>query len=332
MEEAKKIILSGIQPTGGIHIGNLFGAVRNWVEMQEIYNCYFMVVDLHSITIYREPAELRKSTLDMAAVLLACGISPEKSSLFIQSHVTEHSQLSWILNCYTPLSRLELMTQFKDKSSKHEDNINAGLLNYPVLQAADILLYQADLVPVGEDQKQHVELTRDIAQRFNFRYSETFKIPQPFIPKAGAKIMSLQEPLKKMSKSDENQNATIFVTDDDQTVRNKIKRAVTDSDALVKYDSNKPGVSNLMTLLHITSGKSYSEIELDFEGKGYGDFKPIVAESVANFLKPIRERYVEIRKDKSYLETVLKQGAEQAHFAARKTLQKVYKKIGFVQF
>lgn len=331
-KEQRKVILSGIQPTGGIHLGNLFGAVRNWVNFQDEYDCFFTVVDLHAITIKQVPAELRKSTLDMAAILLACGLDPEKCTLFVQSHVKEHPMLAWVLNCYTPVSRLSLMTQFKDKSEKHSDNINTGLFAYPVLQVADILLYQADMVPVGEDQKQHLELTRDVAGRFNHQYSDTFKIPEPFIPKHGARVMSLQEPEKKMSKSDPNTNATIFITDEDSVIKKKIMRAVTDSEALVKFSENKPGVSNLMTLYSLTSGKSFDEIETEFEGKGYGDFKKCVADSVAVYIAPIREQYKEIRNDKKYLQSVLTEGAERAGRAAYKTLRKVYKKVGFVQF
>ncbi len=330
--EQKKVILSGIQPTGGVHLGNLFGAIRNWVQFQDEYECYFMLADLHAITVKQVPAELRKSTLDMAATLIACGLDPEKCTLFVQSMVKEHSMLSWVLNCYTPMSRLSLMTQFKDKSAKHADNINTGLFAYPVLQVADILLYQPDRVPVGEDQKQHLELTRDVAGRFNHQYSETFKIPEPFIPKAGARVMSLQEPEKKMSKSDENQNACIFITDEDSVIKKKIMRAVTDSEALVKFDEKKPGVSNLMSLYHIVTEKTYDEIEKEFEGKGYGDFKKAVADEVAAYIAPIREKYNEVRKDKKYLENVLKNGAEKAGRTAFKTLRKVYKKVGFVQF
>ncbi len=331
-EERKKIILSGIQPTGRLHIGNLIGAIRNWVAMQDEFECYFTIVDLHAITVRQNPADLRKNTLDMAAMLLAVGINPEKSALFVQSQVPEHSQLSWVLNCFTPIGDLNRMTQFKDKSSKHPDNINAGLFSYPVLQAADILLYQADLVPVGTDQKQHLELTRNIAERFNNAYSPTFAIPEPYIPKLGAKVMNLQEPTKKMSKSDDNEKATIYITDSDNEIRNKVKRAVTDSEALVKYLDSKPGVSNLISLYSIATGKLVKEIEMEFEGKGYGEFKARVGDAVADYINPIRTKYEEIRGDKKKLEEVLSQGAEQAHRKAYKTLRKVYKKLGFVQF
>lgn len=330
--ESKKVILSGIQPTGSLHIGNLIGAVQNWVRMQDEYECYFTIVDMHSITIRQKAADLRKNTLNLAAMLLAAGIDPEKATLFIQSHVREHAELAWVLNCNAQYGELSRMTQFKDKSAKHADNVNVGLFTYPVLQAADILLYQADLVPVGEDQKQHLELTRNIAERFNYHYSDTFTIPDPYIPKVGAKIMNLQEPTKKMSKSDENEKATLYLTDPDDIVKSKIKKAVTDSGTVIKYDEEKHGISNLITLYSIATGKNFEEIENEFEGKGYGDFKPAVAEAVADYLKPIREKYEAISKDKKYLESVLKSGAERASRRAFKTLRKVYKKVGFVQF
>lgn len=329
--EQRKVILSGIQPTGQIHLGNIIGAIQNWVKLQDSYECYFSIVDLHAITVRQVPAELRRNTLDMAATLLACGVNPEKATLFVQSHVTEHAQLSWVLNCNTQFGELSKMTQFKDKSAKHADNINAGLFTYPALQAADILLYQADLVPVGEDQKQHLELTRNIAQRFNHHYSPTFTVPEPYIPKVGAKIMSLQEPNKKMSKSDENEKATIFLTDSDEEIRNKIKRAVTDSDSLVKYDDKKEGIANLMTLYNVATGKSFEAIEKEFEGRGYGDFKAAVGDAVAAYINPIRSRFEDIRNDKDYLSEILLNGAENARRIAFKTLRKVYKKVGFVQ-
>lgn len=330
-KEKKTIILSGIQPTGKLHLGNLIGAIKNWVALQEKYHCYFTIVDLHSITTRQVPAELRKNSMNLAALLIANGIDPEKSCLFIQSHVPEHSQLAWVLNCFTPMGELSRMTQFKDKSSKNPDNINAGLFTYPILQAADILLYQADLVPVGEDQKQHLELTRNIAERFNYNYSETFKVPEPYIPKVGARIMSLQDPTKKMSKSDENQGSCIFIEDDDKQIINKIKRAVTDSGSEVKASDDKPGIKNLITLYRVATGKSVDEIEKEFEGKGYGEFKPAVGEAVAEYIKPIREKYIELQNDKNYLTEILKSGAEQARRAAFKTLRKVYKKVGFPQ-
>lgn len=335
MEETinkKPVILSGIQPSGDLHIGHLTGAIKNWVSLQDTYQCYFTIVDLHAITVRQEPAELRKRTLDLAALYIACGIDPAKSILFVQSHVPEHSQLAWVLNCFTGMGECSRMTQFKDKSQQHSENINVGLFAYPILMAADILLYQADLVPVGEDQKQHLELTRNIAQRFNFSYSDTFKVPEPYIAKVGARIMNLQDPTKKMSKSDENEKATIFLTDSDDAVRNKIKRAVTDSGSEIKYDENKPGIANLMTLLSIATGKTYPEIESEFTGKGYGDFKPAVADAVAGYLKPIREKYFEIRNDNKLLTEILANGADLARKQAFKTLRKVYKKVGFVSF
>jgi tryptophanyl-tRNA synthetase len=332
--EKKPIILSGIQPSGSLHIGHLTGAIKNWVDLQDRYDCYFTIVDLHAITVRQEPAELRKRTLDLAAMFIACGVDPEKCSLFIQSHVPEHTQLSWILTCSTGMGELQRMTQFKDKSQQHAENINAGLFTYPVLMASDILLYQADLVPVGEDQKQHLELSRDLANRFNFNYnSQIFKVPEPFIPPVGARIMNLQEPTKKMSKSDDNLKASLFLTDSYNEIVNKIKRAVTDSGAEVKYNiTEKPGVANLMTLYHIATGKKFNEIEEEFAGKGYGDFKSTVGESVAEYLKPITEKFNTLRKDEKFLKEVLQRGADKARYQASKTLNKVYKKVGFVTF
>lgn len=338
--EKKPIILSGIQPSGLIHIGHLTGAIKNWVDLQEKYQCYFTIVDLHAITVRQEPAELRRRTLDLAAMFIACGVDPEKCVLFIQSHVTEHAQLAWVLNTFTGMGECSRMTQFKDKSQKIKDNsddtslegINVGLFSYPVLMAADILLYQANLVPVGEDQKQHLELTRNLAQRFNFNYSDTFVVPEPFIPPVGARIMNLQDPTRKMSKSDENEKGTIFLTDTDDVIKNKIKRAVTDSGSEVIYSSDKPGIANLISLYNIATGKSFKEIELEFEGKGYGEFKPAVADAMADYIRPIRERYLDLRKDETKLKTILTNGAELARKQAFKTLRKVFKKIGFVQF
>ncbi len=333
-DSRKKRVMSGIQPTGKAHIGNLFGAIKNWASLQNEYECFYSIVDLHAITVRNKPAELRKNVYEIAALLLAAGVEPnEEVALFVQSRVPEHAQLQWALNCLTPIGDLNRMTQFKDKSKKNAENINAGLFVYPVLQAADILLYQADLVPVGVDQKQHLELTRDIAQRFNNLYSETFVLPEPLIPKTVGKIMSLQEPTKKMSKSDENEKSAIFIDDDDKVVKNKIKRAVTDSGSEVKYDpENKPGVSNLMSIYNAATNKSFEEIEKEFAGLGYGDFKQAVAEALAEYLRPIREKYLELRSDKKTLENVLKRGEEKARRVAAKTLRKVYKKIGFVQF
>lgn len=329
----KPTILSGITPSGILTIGHLTGALLNWVKMQDEYDCYYMIADMHAITQRQNPAELRQRTLDTAAMFLAAGISPEKSTLFIQSHVSAHSELAWVLNTFTGMGECSKMTQFKDKSQKNPDNINVGLFAYPVLMASDILLYQADLVPVGEDQKQHLELTRNLAQRFNHHYSETFKMPEPYIPKVGARIMNLQEPTSKMSKSDENQNATIFLNDKPEVIKNKIKRAVTDSDAVVKFDvENKPGISNLMQLYSIATGLSFAEIEKMFEGKGYGDFKPEVADKVAEYIRPISESFAEISADKNKLKEILSYGAEKASRVAGKTLRKVYKKVGFVSF
>jgi len=330
--DRKKVILSGIQPSGKLHIGNLAGAIRNWVALQDEYECFFTIVDLHAITVRQEPAELRKATYELAAMLIASGLNPEKCTIFIQSHVPEHSQLAWVLNCYTPIGELGRMTQFKDKSQSHADNINAGLFTYPVLQAADILLYQADMVPVGNDQKQHLELSRNIAERFNNAYSPTFIVPEPYIPPVGARIMNLQEPTKKMSKSDDNDKATIYITDSDEQIRNKIKRSVTDSGTDIIYNEEKPGVANLMQLYSLATGKSFKEIEIEFDGKGYGDFKSAVGDAVAEYINPIRTRYEQLIKNKTYLEKVLTEGAERAHRVAFKTMRKVYKKVGFIQF
>jgi tryptophanyl-tRNA synthetase len=335
MEEQKmnKVILSGIQPSGILTIGHLAGALRNWVALQDTFNCYYMIANMHAITVRQNAAELRQRTLETAALFLAAGVDPERSILFIQSQVPEHAQLQWVLNSFTGFGELSRMTQFKDKSEKYADNINSGLFTYPVLMAADILLYQADAVPVGDDQKQHLELTRNLAQRFNHYYSDTFKIPEPYIPKIGARIMSLQDPTNKMSKSDENQNACIYLNEANEVIINKIKRAVTDSDAEVRFDTEKkPGVSNLMTFYHLATGMSFEDIEKHFAGKGYGDFKLEVGKAVADWISPLRERYNEIIKDKKRLESILTHGAEEAHKVARKTLDKVYKKIGFVRF
>lgn len=331
-QEKKKTILSGIQPSGDLHIGHLTGAINNWVALQDEYECFYTIVDLHAITVRQTPAVLRRRSLEVAAMYIACGIDPEKCNLFIQSHVTEHAQLAWVLNCFTGMGELARMTQFKDKSKQHADNINVGLYAYPVLQAADILLYQAHLVPVGEDQKQHLELSRNLAQRFNHYYSDTFVVPEPYITKVGARIMNLQDPTKKMSKSDENEKATIFLADSNDEIRNKIKRAVTDSGTEVLITDDKPGVKNLAMLYQVATGKSFEAIETEFAGKGYGDFKSTVADAVAEFINPIRTRYEEISKDKQYLEDVLKKGADNARRRAFSTLRKVYKKLGFVQF
>ncbi len=330
MSERKRIF-SGMQPTGVLTLGNYLGALKNWAQLQDEYDSIFCVVDLHSLTIRREPARLRADSLSLLAQYIACGIDPEKNVLFLQSHVSAHAELCWILSCYTYMGELGRMTQFKEKSARHQDNINAGLFTYPVLMAADILLYQTDLVPVGDDQKQHLELARDIAGRFNGIYGDVFKIPEPYIPKVGARIMSLQEPTSKMSKSDDNENAYITLLDTPDTIIRKFRRAVTDSEASVRFDpENKPGISNLMSIYSSVTGKTYDEIEGEFEGKGYGDFKLAVGEAVAEALKPVQVRYNELMSSKDYLTEIVKKGAETAEYLANKTLRKVYKKIGLV--
>ena len=331
-DRKKKVIFSAIQPSGKITLGNYLGALRNWVDLQDDYNALYCVADEHAITVRQNPADLRKQTLELYAQLIAIGLDPEKSILFIQSHVPQHAELAWVLNCYTMFGELSRMTQFKDKSAKHKDNINAGLFTYPVLMAADILLYQPDYVPVGEDQKQHVELTRNIAQRFNSIYGDVFKIPEPYISKMGARIYGLTTPGEKMSKS--IPEGCVFLMDDPDTIARKFKRAVTDSDSVnpVRYDrENKPGVANLMNIYATLTGKSFEEIEKEFEGKGYGVFKPAVGEAVIETLRPIREEAERLIKDKAYLDDIYRQGAERASYVANKTLRKVYKKVGFYQ-
>ena len=330
MEEAKKRVFSGIQPTGGFTLGNYIGAIRNWPALQDQYDCLYCVVDQHALTVRNDPAEFRRKTLEAAAMLLACGIDPQKSLLYIQSHVPQHAQLAWILNCYTQFGELSRMTQFKDKSQKHADNVNAGLFTYPTLMAGDILLYQADLVPIGQDQKQHLELTRNIAERFNQLYSPTFTVPEPYIPKIGAKVMSLQDPTSKMSKSDENANAWVAILDKPDDIMRKFKRAVTDSEACVRYAEGKDGINNLMTIYSACTGLSFEEIEAQFAGKGYGEFKPAVAEAVIETLRPVRERYEQIIGEKDYLAEVAAKGAEKAQRIAHKTLMKAMKKVGYV--
>lgn len=326
----KKTIFSGVQPSGILTIGNYLGAIKNWGAFQEDNNCIFCVVDMHAITVRQVPAELRKRTYETLAIYMACGIDPNKSTLFVQSHVGAHAELSWALNCYTMFGELSRMTQFKDKSKKNADNINAGLFTYPVLMASDILLYQTDLVPVGQDQMQHIELARDIAQRFNQVYSPTFTVPEGFIPKTGARVMSLGEPTKKMSKSDENVNGFVSLLDDRDTVIRKFKRAVTDSDTVVCRGEEKYGINNLMNIYSCFTGKSDEDIVREFEGKGYGDFKLAVGEAVADGLAPIQAEFNRLMADKAYLESVMKQGAETASRIAYKTLAKVYRKLGFV--
>ncbi len=331
--ETKQRILSGIQPSGALTLGNYVGALRNWVQLQkeDKYESYYMIADLHSITVRQEPKDLRKNCMDLLALFLACGLDGEKEPIFFQSHIPAHTQLGWVLDCNTYMGELSRMTQFKDKSKKHADNINAGLFTYPSLMAADILLYQADLVPVGKDQKQHLELTRDLATRFNNAYSETFKVPEPYIPKVGAKIMSLQEPTQKMSKSDPNENSYILMLDPIDKIVKKVKRAVTDSGSEVKRGEGKEGVENLMSIYSSMTGRTMDEIELEFEGKGYGDFKSAVAEAVVETLRPIQEEHTRLINSKDYLETIYKRGAEQANYTARKTISKVYRKVGFIQ-
>ena len=328
----KKVMLSGIQPSGDLHLGNYLGAVKNWAKLPEQFDCFYFMADLHTLTVRQDPKELRRRSTAQLAQYIACGLDPEKNTLFLQSHVHEHAELGWILNCYTMFGELSRMTQFKDKSAKHTDNINGGLFTYPALMAADILLYQADFVPVGEDQKQHCELTRDIAIRFNNLYGETFKVPEPYIPKVGARIMSLSNPASKMSKSDPQ--GCVFLMDKPEELARKFKRAVTDSDTerCVRFDpENKPGVANLMQIYSSVTGRSFDEIEAEFDGKGYGVFKPAVGEAVIETLRPIREEAERMIADKAYLQQVYTDGAQKASFVARKTLRKVYKKIGLVE-
>lgn len=328
VSEKKKIVYSAVQPTGSLTIGNFVGAIGNWLRLQDEYDCFFAIADLHAITVRQEPAELRRRTLELAALYLACGIDPEKCALYVQSHVSAHAELCWILNTFTYVGEASRMTQFKDKSQKHADNINMGLMDYPVLMAADILLYQTDFVPVGADQKQHVELSRDLAERFNNRYGATFKAPEPLIVKGEARICSLQDPAKKMSKSDENPNASVFLSDDRDTVLRKFKRAVTDSDSRIVCTEDKPGISNLLNIYCAFSGHTMSEAEQEFAGMGYGDFKLAVGETVADVLAPIQAEQGRILADKKYLREVLAGGAERAFKASRKTLSKVYRKVG----
>lgn len=329
--DEKKTIFSGIQPSGELTLGSYIGAIKNWVELCETYNCYYCIVDMHAITVRQNPADLRRRTLEQLAQYIACGLDPKKNTVFIQSHVAAHAELAWVLSCYTMFGELSRMTQFKDKSAKNADNINAGLFTYPALMAADILLYQANLVPVGSDQKQHVELCRDVATRFNGIYGDVFAIPEPFIPKVGARIMSLTSPENKMSKSDKDPGGCIYIMQSPDDIMRCFKRAVTDSDTCVRYDvSEKPGISNLMQIYSVATGESFDKIEAEFEGKGYGEFKPKVGEAVVEMLRPIREEATRLLADKAYLESVYRQGAEKAAYTANKTLRKVYKKIGFV--
>ena len=330
-DNQKKTIFSGVQPSGKLTLGNYLGAIKNFPLLQEEYNCIYCVVDMHAITVRQDPAALRRQTLEVLAQYIACGLDPEKSVLFIQSHVPAHAELGWVLNCYTMFGEASRMTQFKDKSAKHADNVNVGLFDYPVLMAADILLYQTDMVPVGVDQLQHIELARNIAQRFNGVYSDTFVMPEPYIPKTGAKIMSLADPTRKMSKSDENANGFVLLMDKPEDIMRKFKRAVTDSDSRIIVSEDKPGVSNLISIYALATGKTIEQVQEDFEGKGYGDFKPAVGEAVVELLRPIREKTEDLLKNKDYLEQVYREGAQKAGYLARKTLDKVYRKVGFVK-
>ena len=335
MEETvkKKVMLSGIQPSGDLTLGSYLGAIKNWKERAEEFDCYYFMADLHSITVRQVPADLRRRTMEQLAQYIACGLDPEKNTLFVQSHVPAHTQLGWVLDCFTMFGELSRMTQFKDKSQKNAENINAGLFTYPALMAADILLYQPDYVPVGGDQKQHVELCRDVAERFNGVYGDVFKIPEPYIPKVGARIMSLTTPTSKMSKSDHDQNGCVYLMEKPEDIARKFKKAVTDSDTerCVRYaPEEKPGVANLMSIYSACTGKTFDEIEREFDGLGYGAFKPAVGEAVIETLRPIREEAQRLMKDKAYLESVYRDGAQKAERITNKTLRKVYKKVGFV--
>jgi tryptophanyl-tRNA synthetase len=333
MRDGRKTIFSGIQPSGSLTLGNYLGAIKNWVALQEEYDCFYCVVDLHAITVRQEPAELRRRTLDVMAMLIACGIDPDESTLFMQSHVPAHSELSWILTCHTYMGELSRMTQFKEKSSRVGANIGAGLFTYPALMAADILLYQADLVPVGDDQKQHLELARDLSIRFNNMYGDVFTVPEPYIGKAGARVMSLQDPGKKMSKSDDNDNAYIAILDKPDDIRRKVKRAVTDSDGEIRLDAEgKPGVSNLLSIYCAVEGVDIRQAEREFDGLGYGRLKKAVMEAVVAELEPLQAKYVQIRSDQAMLERVMKESSEKAAKVAYKTLMKVHKKVGLAPY
>ena len=330
MNNNVKTVFSAVQPSGNLTIGNYLGAIKNFSVFPEDHKKFFCVADLHAITVRQVPAELRRRTYETLALYMACGLDAEKNTIFVQSHVKEHSELAWILNCYTMFGELSRMTQFKDKSAKHAQNINAGLFTYPALMAADILLYQTDIVPVGIDQKQHLELARDVAIRFNTAYSDTFTVPEGYMSTDTMKIMSLAEPTAKMSKSDENQNAVVYILDSKDDIMRKFKRAVTDSDSAVRYSEDKPGVSNLMTIYKAFTGKNFADIEREFEGRGYGDFKLAVGEACADGLAPVRAEFDRLIADKAYLEDVMKNGADDARRYAMRTLSKVRRKIGFV--
>ncbi len=329
--QAKKRMLSGIKPSGDLTLGSYLGAIRNWKDRADEFDCFYFLADLHTITVRQNPADLRRRSLEQLAQYIACGLDPEKNVLFFQSHVHQHAELGWVLNCYAMFGELSRMTQFKDKSAKNAENINGGLFTYPSLMAADILLYQADFVPVGEDQKQHVELTRDIARRFNGIYGDVFKLPEPYVPKVGARIMSLADPEAKMSKSEDEDAGRITLMDSPEQIMRVFKRAITDCDAEVRFDpEHKKGISNLMTIYSAATGKTFPEIEAEFSGRGYGDFKKTVGEAVVELLRPIREEATRILADKAYLQSVMRDGAEKASYVAEKTLRKVYKKVGFV--
>ncbi|MBQ3105594.1 MAG: tryptophan--tRNA ligase [Lachnospiraceae bacterium] len=325
----KKVLFSGMQATGTITLGNYLGALKNWVTLSDEYECFYCVVDLHSITIRQDPAKLRQSARNLLMLYIAAGLDPKKNCIYYQSHVSGHAELAWILNCYTYMGELQRMTQFKDKSAKHAENINAGLFTYPVLLAADILLFQADVVPVGKDQLQHLEITRDIAQRFNAIYGDVFTIPEVHMGKIGAKIMSLQEPMKKMSKSDENANATIYLTDDGDTILRKFKRAVTDSEGCIRYSREQPGIKNLLDIYCACTDQTPEGAVAEFEGRGYGELKQAVAESVMGIFRPVQEEFLRLSKDKAYIDGIIKENGEKADYFARKTLRKVQKKVGF---
>ncbi len=325
----KKILFSGMQATGSLTLGNYLGALKNWLALNDDYECFYCVVDLHSITIRQDPSELRKRARDLLTLYIAAGLDPVKNCIYFQSHVPGHAELSWILNCFTYMGELNRMTQFKDKAQKHADNINAGLFTYPVLMASDILLYQADIVPVGVDQKQHLEITRTIAQRFNAIYGDVFTVPEGYFGKNSAKIMSLQDPSKKMSKSDENPNASIYLLDDEATIRRKFKRAVTDSVAKIAYDDAQPGVKNLLDIYCASTGKDIKDALGEFEGQGYGVLKDAVSDAVCALIIPLQERFNELKKDKEYIDSVIKENAQRAYYASEKTLRKVKKKVGF---
>lgn len=325
----KKVLFSGMQATGNLTLGNYLGALKNWVTLSDEYECFYSVVDMHSITVRQDPATLRRRARALLILYIAAGLDPKKNCIYYQSHVSGHAELAWILNCFTYMGELNRMTQFKDKAAKHADNINAGLFTYPVLMAADILLYQADVVPVGVDQKQHLEITRDIAERFNNIYGDVFTIPEAYIGKVGAKIMSLQDPAKKMSKSDENPNASIYLMDEPDTIMRKCKRAVTDSEAQILYRDEQPGVKNLINIYSACTGRTPEEVVKEFDGRGYGDFKMAVGESVVSVLKPLQDEAARLTKDKAYIDGIIKENAEKAGYYANKTLRKVQKKVGF---